>query len=37
MSAGPFVWLPKRAVLALHDEQLKIHGGPEGLRDEGGF
>lgn len=29
------IWLPKRAVLALHDEQLETHGGPTGIRDEG--
>ena len=29
------VWLLKRTVLALHDEQLARHGGPSGLRDEG--
>jgi death on curing protein len=35
VSADRPVWVPKRAVLALHGEQLRIHGGPEGLRDEG--
>ncbi len=28
-------WVLKKAVLALHDEQLAEHGGPAGLRDEG--
>lgn len=27
-------WVSKRAVLALHDEQLAEHGGAEGIRDE---
>lgn len=27
-------WISKRAVLALHDEQLAEHGGSDGLRDE---
>jgi death on curing protein len=28
------VWVSKRAVLALHDEQLAEHGGSSGIRDE---
>ena len=28
------VWISKRAVLALHDEQLAEHGGSGGIRDE---
>jgi death on curing protein len=27
-------WISKRAVLALHSEQLSEHGGAEGIRDE---
>ncbi|MHB0769928.1 type II toxin-antitoxin system death-on-curing family toxin [Bradyrhizobium sp. 5.13L] len=30
----PF-WLTRRIVVAIHDEQLAIHGGASGLRDEG--
>jgi death-on-curing protein len=29
------VWLSRRLVLALHDEQLREHGGATGIRDEG--
>ena len=29
------VWLDKRLVLAIHDEQLREHGGAEGVRDDG--
>jgi death-on-curing protein len=29
------LWLSKRLVLAMHDEQLREHGGASGLRDEG--
>ncbi len=29
------MWLTVRDVVALHDEQLAIFGGPEGIRDEG--
>jgi death-on-curing protein len=29
------VWLDKRLILAIHDEQLREHGGAEGVRDEG--
>ena len=29
------IWLSVRDVVALHNEQLTIFGGPEGLRDEG--
>ncbi len=29
------VWLTRRIVLAVHDEQLAEHGGAMGLRDEG--
>lgn len=28
------IWLSKRAVFALHDEQLAEHGGSDGIRDE---
>lgn len=28
-------WLPKSCVLAFHDEQLALFGGPPGIRDEG--
>jgi death-on-curing protein len=30
----PF-WLTRPIIIAIHDEQLAIHGGPSGLRDEG--
>lgn len=30
----PF-WLTRQIVIAIHDEQLAIHGGASGLRDEG--
>lgn len=30
----PF-WLTRRIIVAIHDEQLAIHGGASGLRDEG--
>jgi death-on-curing protein len=30
----PF-WLTRRMITAIHDEQLAIHGGASGLRDEG--
>lgn len=30
----PF-WLTRRMIVAIHDEQLAIHGGATGLRDEG--
>lgn len=30
----PF-WLTRRIIIAMHDEQLAIHGGASGLRDEG--
>ncbi|WP_339030970.1 type II toxin-antitoxin system death-on-curing family toxin [Bradyrhizobium symbiodeficiens] len=30
----PF-WLTRRIIIAIHDEQLAIHGGAGGLRDEG--
>lgn len=29
------VWLSRRLVVAIHDEQLRRHGGAEGIRDEG--
>lgn len=29
------VWLTRQIVVAIHDEQLAIHGGASGLRDEG--
>lgn len=29
------VWLEKQALLALHDRTLALHGGPQGVRDEG--
>jgi death on curing protein len=28
------IWLPRDLVCAIHDEQLAIHGGPSGIRDE---
>ena len=30
----PF-WLNRQIIIAIHDEQLAIHGGASGLRDEG--
>jgi death-on-curing protein len=30
----PF-WLSRQIIIAIHDEQLAIHGGASGLRDEG--
>jgi death-on-curing protein len=30
----PF-WLNRQMIIAIHDEQLTIHGGAGGLRDEG--
>jgi death-on-curing protein len=30
----PF-WLSRQMIVAIHDEQLAIHGGADGLRDEG--
>ena len=32
----PF-WLTRQMIVAIHDEQLSIHGGAAGLRDEGMF
>lgn len=29
------VWLSRQLILAVHDEQLREHGGASGLRDEG--
>lgn len=29
------VWLTRQIIFAIHDEQLAIHGGASGLRDEG--
>ncbi|MEQ8823279.1 MAG: type II toxin-antitoxin system death-on-curing family toxin [Filomicrobium sp.] len=29
------VWLPTNLVIAIHDEQLRLFGGPSGLRDPG--
>lgn len=29
------VWLTRRIIIAIHDEQLAIHGGASGLRDDG--
>jgi len=29
------VWLSRQLILAIHDEQLREHGGASGLRDEG--
>jgi death on curing protein len=29
------LWLTRQMVVAIHDEQLTIHGGASGLRDEG--
>jgi prophage maintenance system killer protein len=29
------VWLSRQIILAIHDEQLRTHGGAAGVRDEG--
>ena len=29
------IWLDKRLILAIHDEQLREHGGATGIRDDG--
>src|ERR1700755_2810852 len=29
------LWLTRQIIVAIHDEQLAIHGGASGLRDEG--
>ena len=29
------VWLSRQIILAVHDEQLRAHGGASGIRDEG--
>ena len=29
------IWLTRQIIVAIHDEQLAIHGGASGLRDEG--
>ena len=34
--SDPF-WLTSQMVIAIHDEQLTIHGGASGLRDENIF
>ena len=36
MSAG-WIWLDRRVMLAVHEEQLVEHGGASGIRDEGMF
>jgi death-on-curing protein len=36
MSAG-WIWLDRRVMLAVHEEQLAEHGGAGGIRDEGMF
>lgn len=36
MSAG-WIWLDRRVMLAVHEEQLAEHGGASGIRDEGVF
>lgn len=36
MSAG-WIWLDRRVMLAVHEEQLAEHGGASGLREEGMF
>lgn len=35
MSGRAWVWIPLKAVLAIHDEQISEHGGPGGVRDLG--
>lgn len=35
MSGQNWVWLDKRLILAVHDEQLAEHGGLSGVRDDG--
>lgn len=29
----PYIWIPERAVLAMHDQQIAEHGGLSGVRD----
>ena len=29
----PYIWVPERAVLAMHDQQISEHGGLSGVRD----
>jgi death-on-curing protein len=36
MSTG-WIWLDRRVMLAVHEEQLAEHGGASGIRDEGLF
>ncbi|MEM9207350.1 MAG: hypothetical protein AAGA88_13570 [Pseudomonadota bacterium] len=31
------LWLSRRAIDAIHDEQLRIHGGLSGIKDENGL
>ncbi len=31
------VWIEERDILVLHNRLLALHGGPQGLRDEGGL
>lgn len=31
------IWLEKQAIITLHDRTLALHGGPAGIRDEGGL
>lgn len=33
----PWIWLDRRVMLAVHEEQLAEHGGASGVRDEGMF
>lgn len=35
MSGRAWVWIPLKAVLAIHDEQISEHRGPGGVRDLG--
>ncbi len=35
MTGSEPVWLQKQALIVLHDRSLALHGGPEGIRDEG--
>ncbi len=29
----PYIWIPEKAVLAIHDQQISEHGGLSGVRD----
>lgn len=35
MTAREPIWVEKQAIVTLHDRSLALHGGPNGIRDEG--